>query len=109
MGIIEYVYENAKTAISEKNPNIIRKIEEAHLIDNEFHLNASQYREKTTLASGANRVKKLIDSGLDPYDSFNIAQHQMIDIAQAYLKRNVLEQFQEAIKAIEDGNSKTLC
>jgi hypothetical protein len=34
---------------------------------------------KTTLASAAKRIKKLIDSGLDPYDAFNIVQHQMID------------------------------
>jgi acyl-CoA oxidase len=37
--------------------------------------------EKTTLASAAQRIKKLIDSGLDPYDAFNIVQHQMIDVA----------------------------
>jgi acyl-CoA oxidase len=51
-------------------------------------------QRKTTLASAAQRIKKLIDSGLDPYDAFNV-QHQMIDVAQAYLERVVLEQFQE--------------
>jgi acyl-CoA oxidase len=60
---------------------------------------------KTTLASAA-RIKKLIDSGLDPYDAFNIVQHQMIDVAQAYLERVVLEQFQETIQDIKDKNSK---
>ena len=106
MGMINYVYENAKTAISEKNPIVTRKTDDSHLIDEEFHLNAFQYREKTTLASAAKRIKKLIDSGLDPYDAFNIVQHQMIDVAQAYLERVVLEQFQESIQAIEDKNSK---
>lgn len=106
MGMINYVYENAKTAISEKNPIVTRKTDDSHLIDEEFHLNAFQYREKTTLASAAKRIKKLIDSGLDPYDAFNVVQHQMIDVAQAYLERVVLEQFQEAIQTIEDKNSK---
>jgi acyl-CoA oxidase len=106
MGMINYVYENAKTAISEKNPIVTRKTDDSHLIDEEFHLHAFQYREKTTLASAAKRIKKLIDSGLDPYDAFNIVQHQMIDVAQAYLERVVLEQFQESIQAIEDKNSK---
>jgi acyl-CoA oxidase len=106
MGMINYVYENAKTAISEKNPIVTRKTDDSHLIDEEFHLEAFQFREKTTLASAAKRIKKLIDSGLDPYDAFNIVQHQMIDVAQAYLERIVLEQFQEAIKTIEDKNSK---
>jgi acyl-CoA oxidase len=106
MGMINYVYENAKTAISEKNPIATRKTEESHLIDKDFHLQAFQYREKTTLASAAKRIKKLIDSGLDPYDAFNVVQHQMIDVAQAYLERVVLEQFQEAINTIEDKNTK---
>ena len=106
MGMIQYVYENAKTAISEKNPITTRKTDEAHLIDTEFHLNAFLHREKTTLASAAKRLKKLIDSGLEPYDAFNVVQHQMIDVAQAYLERIVLEQFLEAIKTIEDINSK---
>lgn len=106
LGMINYVYENAKTSISEKNPIITRKTDESHLIDEEFHLNAFQYREKTTLASAAKRLKKLIDSGLDPYDAYNVAQHQMIDVAQAYLERIVLEQFQQAIQTIEDENCK---
>jgi acyl-CoA oxidase len=106
MGIINYVYENAKTAISEKNPIVTRKTDESHLIAQDFHLFAFQHREKTSLASAAQRIKKLIDSGLDPYDAFNIVQHQMIDVAQAYLERVVLEQFQETIQDIKDKNSK---
>ena len=106
MGIIQYVYDNAKTAIAEKNPIATRKTDETHLIDQEFHLNAFIHREKTTLASAAKRLKKLIESGLDPYDAFNVVQHQMIDVAQAYLERIVLEQFQEAIKTIEDNDSR---
>jgi acyl-CoA oxidase len=108
MGIINYVYENAKTAISEKNPIATRKTEDAHLLDNEFHLLAFQHREKTTLASAAKRIKKLIDSGLEPYDAFNVVQHQMIDVAQAYLERIVLEQFQIAIETVKDVNVKEI-
>ena len=47
MGMINYVYENAKTAISEKNPIVTRKTDEVHLLDGEFHLNAFEHREKT--------------------------------------------------------------
>ena len=107
-GMIQYVYENAKTVISEKNPIATRNTDEAHLQDNKFHLSAFQYREKTTLASAAKRLKKLIDSGLAPYDAFNVVQHQMIDVTQAYLERIVLEQFQIAITSIKDPNSKTV-
>lgn len=108
MGIINYVFENAKTAISEKNPIVTRKTEETHLLDYEFHLSAFQYREKTILASAAKRLKKLIDGGLEPYDAFNVVQHQMIDVAEAYLERIVLEQFQKAIEDIEEKKSKEI-
>jgi acyl-CoA oxidase len=108
MGIINYVFENAKTAISEKNPIVTRKTEETHLLDDEFHLSAFQYREKTILASAAKRLKKLINGGLEPYDAFNVVQHQMIDVAQAYLERIVLEQFQKAIRTVEDKKSKEI-
>ncbi|CAM4012925.1 acyl-CoA dehydrogenase [Flavobacterium weaverense] len=108
MGIIQYVYGNAKTAISEKNPIATRKTDAEHLMDEKFHLSAFQYREKTTLASAAKRLKKLIDGGLEPYDAFNVVQHQMIDVAQAYLERIVLEQFQLAIKTIADKEVKAI-
>ncbi|MFH6948669.1 acyl-CoA dehydrogenase [Flavobacterium sp. FlaQc-51] len=108
LGIINYVYENAKTAITEKNPIATRKTDDEHLLDNEFHLQAFIHREKTILASAARRIKKLVDGGLEPYDAFNVVQHQMIDVAQAYLERVVLEQFQLAIKEIEDVQSKEI-
>jgi acyl-CoA oxidase len=80
---------------------------ESHLIDQDF-ICLLFNTEKTTLASAAQRIKKLIDSGLDPYD-VNIVQHQMIDVAQAYLERVVLEQFQETIQDIKDKTAKKLC
>ena len=108
LGIINYVYENAKTAITEKNPIATRKTDDEHLLDEEFHLQAFIHREKTILASAARRIKKLVDGGLEPYDAFNVVQHQMIDVAQAYLERVVLEQFQLAIKAVEDEKSRQI-
>ncbi|MEG2101605.1 MAG: acyl-CoA dehydrogenase [Flavobacterium sp.] len=107
-GIIYYVYENAKTAITEKNPIATRRTEDEHLLDGEFHLQAFIHREKTILASAAKRIKRLIDDGLDTYDAFNVVQHQMIDVSQAYLERVVLEQFQIAVKAVEDLKTKEI-
>lgn len=108
LGIISYVYENAKTAITEKNPIATRRTEDEHLLDGEFHLQAFIHREKTILASAAKRIKRLIDEGLDTYDAFNVVQHQMIDVSQAYLERVVLEQFQIAVKAVEDLKTKEI-
>jgi acyl-CoA oxidase len=108
MGIINYAYEHAKTAISEKNPIITRETDDDHLLDDQFHLHAFEYREKTILASAAKRLKNLIDGGLEPYDAFNVVQHQMIDVSQAYLERIVLEQFQIAIQSIKEKKCKEI-
>ncbi|MFT5254128.1 MAG: acyl-CoA oxidase [Flavobacteriales bacterium] len=108
LGIINYVYENAKSAIAEKNPIAIRNTDEAHLLDRAFHLQAFQHREETLLASAAKRIKKLIDNGMEAYDAFNVVQHQMIDVAAAYLDRIVLEQFQKAISTVEDVQCKAI-
>ncbi|MBC5842436.1 acyl-CoA dehydrogenase family protein [Flavobacterium sp. F-380] len=108
LGVINYVYENAKTAITEKNPITIRNTDEAHLLDSQFHLQAFQHREQTIVASAARRIKKLIDNGMDGYDAFNVVQHQMIDLAGAHLDRVVLEQFQIAISTVEDADCKAI-
>ncbi|RZK09539.1 MAG: acyl-CoA oxidase, partial [Flavobacterium sp.] len=108
LGIINYVYDQAKTVLSQKNPFATRNTDEAHLLEKEFHLNAFQYREKQILNSAAKRLKKLIDEGLDSYDAFNVVQHQMIEVAQAYLERVTLEQFYIGIEKIKDVNCKTM-
>jgi len=108
LGIINYVYDQAKTVLSQKNPFATRNTDEAHLLDKEFHLNAFQYREKQILNSAAKRLKKLIDDGLDSYDAFNVVQHQMIEVAQAYLERVTLEQFYIGIEKIDDANCKAM-
>ncbi len=106
MGMISYVYENARTAIAEKNPLVTRKTDEAHLLDDVFHLQALEHREKTTLASAARRLKRLVDSGLDAYDAFNVAQHQMVDVANAWLEKIIFIQFRMAVDEIEDESIK---
>lgn len=50
----------------------------------------------------------MIESGLEAYDAFNVVQHQMIDVAQAYLDRVVLEQFQVAIATVKDSDEKNI-
>ena len=104
MGKITYVFDQAKIAVTEKNPFTTRKTDEAHLLDAEFHLQAFVYREKHLVNSAARRIKKLIDQGMDSYDAFNVAQHQMIDVAQSYLERVTLQQFQLQISRTTDNN-----
>ncbi|CAM4098126.1 acyl-CoA dehydrogenase [Flavobacterium antarcticum] len=108
MDKVSYVWNQTKVFFSEKNPFTTRDTSDSHLLDTEFHLKAFYYREHEITTSAAKRIKKLIDSGLDAYDAFNVAQHQMIDVAKAYLDRVVLEQFLIKIETLEDSSSKTM-
>ncbi|RZL33041.1 MAG: acyl-CoA oxidase, partial [Pedobacter sp.] len=105
---VNYVWNQTKIYFTEKNPLITRDISESHLLDKNFHLNAFYYREHEIIVSASKRIKKLTDSGLNIYDAFNIVQHQMLDIANAYLDRVVLEQFLLKIDTISDANSKLI-
>jgi acyl-CoA oxidase len=104
--IFNYVIEQAKTSITEKNPFAIRNTEENHLKDPDFHLHAFQYREKEIVSSAARRFRKLIDDGLDAFDAANIMHPHMLQIAYSYLDRVVLEQFRLKIDTVSDAALK---
>lgn len=113
LGILNYVADQAKTSITEKNPIIIRNTDEEHLLDFDFHLSAFKYRERDILTSAAKRLKRHIDSGMDSFDAFNVVQHQLVQVGMAYIERIVLEQFIEQVNRTEDEGShkilKKLC
>ena len=104
--IFNYVVGQAKTAVAEKNPFATRNTDETHLKDAAFHLNAFQYREREVVSSGARRFKKLVDDGLDAFDAANIMHPHMLQIADSYLDRIVLEQFQIKLQETEDESLK---
>ncbi|MCH7400475.1 acyl-CoA dehydrogenase [Belliella kenyensis] len=105
--IFNYVVNQAKTSIAEKNPLIIRSTEQAHLLDMDFHLSAFKYRERAILASAAQRIKRHIDEGMDSFDAFNVVQHHLLNVGQAYIERIILEEFQKEIIVTSNYGVKT--
>ncbi len=101
-GILNYLADQAKTALSERNPLIIRNTDEDHLLDSNFHLNAFRYRERNILASAAKRLKRHLDSGMDSFDAFNVSQNHLLQVGVAYIERIVLEQFVAGVEATKD-------
>lgn len=107
-GIFNYLADQAKTSITEMNPLIVRNTDEAHLLDFEFHLNAFRYRERDILTSAARRLKRHLDSGMDSFDAFNVAQHHLVQVGLAYIERIVLEHFIEQVNRTEDDGCKNI-
>jgi acyl-CoA oxidase len=106
LGIINFLAERAATSISEMNPFTIRNTDEEHLLDPEFHLNAFEYRERDILISAARRLKRHIDAGMDSFDAFNVCQHHLVQVGQAYVERIVLQRFQLAIQDVSDAGCR---
>jgi acyl-CoA oxidase len=100
--IINYVASRTKTSLTEKNPLIVRNVDEKHLLDPDFHLNAFEYRENDVLDSAARRIKRLIDEGMDPFDAINVCQHHLITVGEAYIERIILQRFIERVNQTED-------
>jgi acyl-CoA oxidase len=91
--IFNYLTDQAKTSIREKNPFTVRKTSDEHLLDVEFHLSAFHYRDREIVSSAAKRLKRHIDNGMDSFDAANVSQHHMFNVGKAYIERVVLEQF----------------
>jgi acyl-CoA oxidase len=107
-GMLNYVANQAKTSIQEKNPFTVRNTDEQHLLDAEFHLNAFHYRERAVVTSAARRLKALIDGGMDSFDAFNECQHHLVQVGFAYIERVVLEQFVEQVGATQNEQLKVM-
>jgi acyl-CoA oxidase len=102
-GIFNYVAEQARTTLTERNPLIIRTTDEQHLLDSEFHINAFKYRERNILTSAARRLKRHIDEGMDSFDAFNVCQNHLVQVAFAYIERIILEQFIAQVARTKDA------
>lgn len=100
--LFNYVVDKAKTTITEKNPFATRNTDETHLKDHDFHMQAFLYREKEIVGSAARRFKRLIDDGLDAFDAANVMHPHMLQIADAYLDRVLLEQFKIQVDTTTD-------
>jgi acyl-CoA oxidase len=107
-GIINYVANQAKTSVSEKNPFAIRNTDDEHLLDPEFHRNAFEYRERAVLTSAARRLKSYIDDGMDSYDAFNQCQHHLVQVGFAYIEWVILEQFITQVHNTTDAKCKAV-
>lgn len=97
-GILNYVTDQAKTAIMEMNPVTIRNTDNEHLMDPEFQLGAFKYRERDILTSAARRLKKHLDGGMGSFEAFNQCQYHLLNVGKAFTERVILEQFITRVK-----------
>ncbi len=107
-GILNFVAEQASSSLTELNPFFTRNTDEEHLLSFEFQLEAFKHRERDILVSAAQRLKKHISSGMDSFDAFNVSQHHLVQVGQAYIERIILERFIKQVEHTTEAGCKAV-
>jgi acyl-CoA oxidase len=81
------------------DPVSARRTDDDALLDPEFHAAALHYRERTLLASLAQRVQRRVEDGADAQSAFEACQDHAVALAHARTECFVLEHFQAAARA----------
>jgi len=102
MGVLRFLGGRLSTTIVEKNPLSIRKTDKEHLLDSYFHVQAFQYREGKLTYSVGQRLRGWIKSGISSYEAFLKCQTHLLTLAEAYVERQILEQFIKQVNQTED-------
>jgi acyl-CoA oxidase len=80
--------------------------QEAGLLDPNYQLGMLEFREEHQLAGVAKRLKRGIDSGMQPGEVFSRVQDHVIGAARAHVDRLVLEAFVERMNELDDSPNK---
>jgi acyl-CoA oxidase len=76
--------------------------ETANLLDREHQLDLFHWREGHIVASVANRFRRGLDEGYDPFEVFRAVQNHAINAARAHIDTVMLEAFAAAVDACAD-------
>ena len=80
--------------------------QEAGINDPAYQLAMLRWREEHMLAGVARRLKRGMDSGMEPADVFSRCQGHVIGAARAHVERLVLEAFVDRTAAMPDSDNK---
>ncbi len=107
-GLVRYVASQAATALSERNPVITRRSDEAHLRSLELHSAALRFREQHTLSSVARRLKRRLDGGMAMGEAMIEVQTHLLEAAMAHVESSVHGHFAAAVEATEAEDQRAM-
>jgi acyl-CoA oxidase len=82
--------------------------QEAGVLDSDYQLAMLRFREEHMLAGVARRLKRGIDSGMNPGEVFSRVQDHVIHAARAHVERLVLEAFVDKVRSLPEGDNRTV-
>lgn len=106
VSILRHLGDRLSTSITEANPVTRRNTSAEHLLSEEFHIQALEYRENSLLYSLANRMRTFIKRRLNPNETYKLVQTHMINLAIASIDAYCAKEFYSAIEKVEDADQK---
>jgi acyl-CoA oxidase len=80
--------------------------DDSNLLEREEQLNVFRWREGHITAAVAQRFKRGLDEGFDPFEVFRAVQNHAVNAARAHIDTVILEAFARAIENCEDASLK---
>jgi acyl-CoA oxidase len=102
LSLVRYITNQASQTAALYNPLTTRNSDPAHLRDSDFHLTAFRYREQRLVTSLARRLRARLERGMSAHDAMIECQDHLVNLAQAYIERVILEQFVAGIAQVDD-------
>jgi acyl-CoA oxidase len=94
-------------ALAKRDPRFIFNASQTHLRATDFQIVMFRFRESTALFSAAREFHRLTSKmGLDQYAAFARMQRELIDLAQAYVDRVILERFDRISATVQTHSLK---
>jgi acyl-CoA oxidase len=92
---------------------VTRGDEEEDLLSPEFQLSLFEWREGHVIASAAQRFRRHIKDGVEPFEVFRSINDHVVDVGHAHMATVLLQAFQRAVAAAPDSDTqaalKQLC
>ncbi|MCE7989646.1 MAG: acyl-CoA oxidase, partial [Caldilinea sp. CFX5] len=102
LSLVRYITNQASQTAAVYNPLVTRNSDPAHLRDSDFQLTAFRYREQRLVTSLARRLRARLERGMTAHDAMIECQDHLVNLAQAYIERVILEQFVAGVARVED-------
>lgn len=105
-GVLRMAAEIAATRVREKNSVVTSDTSREHLRDRRFHLAALEYREETLVRTAAQRMQRRVKRGMPAHEAALALQDHFVAAATAYTERLAFAWFDDAVKALPDGDTR---
>lgn len=98
LALLRYLSSRVTTAVTEQNPFAVRNTSRSHLVNEDFHLSAFEFRENRLTVSLGQRLRGHIKNGSSAYEAALLCQTHMIALSEAFVEKVILKDFQRALE-----------